>query len=746
MIVLKHRNIYRAAALGIVILAVICLVFCIKAEQKKSNNYPENDTGITLCINEALYANLGFYRDCDGDNSDWIEIYNYGEKPVSLNGLSLTDHVGKSGRWYFPDITLDSDEYLIVWASGKNMIAENGELHADFFLSPSDTIIDEFYFSGSVDTGVSVGRLVKNPASLALLSANTPGSANNAKEISGMSKYDSSLPAPSFSKEAGVYESEFELSISAPEGTTILYTLDGSDPTLESRIYTEPILIKDRSDEPNTIGNIKTTPNYEMYYSWENTNTYKGTVVKARTMKDGAISDKVVTRSYFIAPDTSFAIVSLSVDADDLFDSNDGLYVPGMTYYVWKKYNKESTNNVFPPANYDSDEKVLAHVEIFGKNGEIVADNNVEAGIMGAASRSSAAKALKLTLYDNKASFDREIFELFPVAEEANSDGLWQIVVRPSGTDFNRSMFCDILAQNIVADELKVTTQAAEPAVLFINGEYWGIHNIREVYDEDYFYRHYGIDEKNLSLIKLNTGVEPFIPEISCGTEADLADYLELVDFAENHDLSISENYEYVCERIDIDSFIDYYIAEMYYGNDDWPGNNFRIWKADQPSAEYGDNKWRPVLFDIDDAFMYPEFNTIEYVLTKDYDKKILEGVNLHFDDNREIIEALIENESFRDKFFDRFEELLDTVFASENVLSYIDEFAALYEPEMESHFSRWHTTDGWLKKVKNLIKFTYSEKDLYTYEKWLTKIEAMRTFAKERPENLREYIRQFSK
>ena len=740
--------------MGIVTLAVICLVFCVRAEQKKVNNYPENDTGITLCINEALFANLGFFRDCDGDNSDWIEIYNYGENPVSLNGLSIADHVGKGGRWYFPDVTLGPDEYLIVWASGKNKVTEDGELHTDFFISSSDTItlydenndtIDEFYFSGNVDTGISVGRLVKDPATLALLSANTPGAANNAKEISVMARFDRSLSAPVFSKEAGVYESEFELGISAPEGTTILYTLDGSDPTLESRIYTEPILIRDRSDEPAAIGNVKTTPNYEMNYSWENTYTYKGTVVKARCMKDGVISDKVVTSSYFIAPSTTFPIVSLSLDKEGLFDSNDGLYVPGLTYYVWKKYNKESTNIVFPPANYDSDEKLLAHVEIFGRDGRILADNNVEAGIMGAASRSSAAKALKLTLYDNKASFDEGIFELLPVKEEVNEDGLWQIVARPSGTDFNRTMFCDILAQSIVADELNVTTQAAEQAVLFINGEYWGIHNIREVYDEDYFYRHYGIDEKNLALIKLNTGLSPFIPEISCGSEEDLADYLELVDFAENHDLSVSENYEYVCSRIDIDSFIDYYIAEMYYGNDDWPGNNFRIWKADQPSAEYGDNKWRPVFFDIDDAFLYPEFNTIEYVLTKDYDKKILQGVNLHYDDNREIIEALIENEEFREKFFGRFEELLDTVFAPENVLEQIDKMAEIYEPEMKDHFSRWHTTDGWLKRIKNLIKFSYSEKDLYTYDKWLTKVEAMRTFAKERPDNLREYIRQYS-
>ena len=326
-------------------------------------------------------------------------------------------------------------------------------------------------------------------------------------------------------------------------------------------------------------------------------------------------------------------------------------------------------------------------------------------------------------------------------ANAVNDEGLDTIVLRPSGTDFNRTMFCDILSQSIVADKMNVTHLAAQNAVLFINGEYWGIHNIRETYDEDYFYRHYGIEYKNLTLIKLNTDVSPYTPEVSNGDLSELQDYYELVRYAQNHDLSDNDNYEYVKSQVDIDSLIDYYIAEMYFGNDDWPGNNFRIWRADQAGNEYGDNKWRFILYDIDDGFLYPEFNTIEYILTADYDKKAIEGVNLNYDANRELIGALIKNDDFSEAFFDRFEECLDTVFSSENVIEYINKYEEIYEPEMKAHFSRWHTTDGWLKKIKNMIHYTYSEKDLYTYEKWKDKVDKMRLFAKERPENLREYI-----
>ena len=131
-------------------------------------------------------------------------------------------------------------------------------------------------------------------------------------------------------------------------------------------------------------------------------------------------------------------------------------------------------------------------------------------------------------------------------------------------------------------------------------------------------------------------------------------------------------------------------------------------------------------------------------MLTEEYDKEILEGVNLNYDGNREIILALIQNEGFKEKFFDRFEECLDTFFASDNVLAQIDKLQGIYDSEIPDHFLRWHTQDGWLKRIKNLIKFSFSEADLYTYDRWQQKVENMRTFAKERPDYLREYINQY--
>lgn len=727
------------------------MVKCIESSAR-ADEYEGNPTGITLCINEVLYANLGQLLDCDGYNSDWIELYNYGSEPVSLKGLSISDHIGKSGRWFFPDSEVGAGEYLIVFASGKDKVA-GGEMHTDFLLGDSDTItlydsdgrsIDQLFVNENVDAGVSVGRLLNKPQYFALLSNNSPGAANRARAVSYVERFDLELPAPVFSADSGIYEEPFDLYLEAEdEGATILYTLDGSDPDMDSLVYERCVRVGEDADGTEKIANAKTTAAYDMNYMWENTSDLSGTVVKARTMKNGALSDKVVTKSYLFSTDISFDIISLTVDPDDLFDENSGIYVPGDTYYYWKRYNKESTNTAFSPGNYDSDERVKAYVEIFDKNNEKLLESNAEIEIMGAVSRALAAKGLKVTL-DGSRGVDAGIFELFPEDECINDDLLSKLAFRPAGSDFNRTMFCDILAQKLSGSQMNVTYLAAEPAVLFINGQYWGIHNIREVYDAEYFYRHYGIEEKNLALIKLNTSYEPYSPEISEGSIEDLNDYNDLIAFMRNNDLEDEDNYRYVCDRVDIDNLIDYYIAEMYFANTDWPGNNFRIWRANQAGSTYGDGRWRFVFYDIDNSMENPDFDNISYMLDEDYDENVLKGGIPKCDDNRELLYLLIRNPEFSQKFFDRFEECLDGVFSSENVISQIDELEELYAHEMENHFSRWHTTDGWLKRLKNKVKFTYSEKDLYTCDRWKIKVEALRTFAKERPEYLREFISQY--
>ncbi|WP_026509739.1 CotH kinase family protein [Butyrivibrio sp. LC3010] len=750
---MRNRYFYRLTGSILLMLLVFLLIYCIKSEYRDINAYPENVTGITLCINEVMYENLGQQLDSDGDNSDWIEIYNYGTEAVDLYGISIADHVVDDKRWHFPVYELGAGNYLIVWASGKDKVTDDGEMHTDFLINPSDrlilydennNIIDEMEIKSAVQPGISVGRPVKEPQVLAILSNNSPGFPNNAKPVSYVPRVDTKLEAPSFSVPSGIYE-EFALELSTNDKeSVIVYTLDGSEPDENSHVYTGPLTIRDRSDEENIFGNTKTTLDYLFKKKWENSYNYKGAVVRARALKDGVLSKDISTESFFIAPKTSMNIVSLTVNPEEMFDEWDGLYVPGKTYYLWKKYNKSIENSFSTPANYYSDKKVNAHVQIFNKDGALKADNDVKLKVAGSASKSNAAKGLRLIVNDETAGFDVGIFELLPADnfEDEISGDVNAITLRPSGSDFNKTMFCDVLCQALIAGNLDVPYLAAEPAVLFINGEYWGIHNIREVCNEEYFYRHYGIDSENLNLINLNIGTAPYVTEIIAGTDDDLEEYYDLIEYVKTHDMNEQANYAYFCDSVDVDNLIDYLVAEVYFANYDWPGNNYRIWRADQPDSAYGDNKWRFFLYDLDKALTFSDFNSLEFLFEENYDKSILEGMSHYHDENRELFYSLIKNKAFSDKYYNRLKECLDTCFSEATVIDKIDTIYEIYAPEIESQFLRWHTTDGWLKKIKNMIKPGYSEDDIYTVENWENNVEAMKKFAESRPGVLREYIK----
>ncbi len=88
-----------------------------------------------VIINEFVASNNAGLEDEDGDTSDWIELYNAGDSPVDLAGWALTDMVYDRNKWTFPDITVDSGEYLVVFASGKDRKPTNGDnLHTNFRL------------------------------------------------------------------------------------------------------------------------------------------------------------------------------------------------------------------------------------------------------------------------------------------------------------------------------------------------------------------------------------------------------------------------------------------------------------------------------------------------------------------------------------------------------------------------------------------------------------------------------------
>lgn len=437
---------------------------------------------------------------------------------------------------------------------------------------------------------------------------------------------DSKESALTFSTPGGLYEQAVELKLSSQLDGTIRYTLDGSDPTAASIAYTTPISIKDRTAEANNLSaivvansramggqpreNQKTVNQQQEEDRHERggfggsaatpptENVFKGTVVKATVFSAaGEQLSPIETQSYFVSEEIfirygDLPVVSIVTDAGNFFDEETGLY----------------TNANESGAEWER----LAHFELFETDGRQAVSLDMGVRLSGNSTRANAQKSMR---FYAKNSYDESQpvveYELFDgLTKSNNNDPLTtfkRVLLRNSGNDNSSTMFRDSLMQDLVSD-LNLDTQAARPCVAFVNGEFWGIYNIRERYDDHYFSNHYDIDQSKIAIMEISNSSDG--PEVNEGDESDLAYVQEVWAFFENNSLKEAASYEKAQEYIDVDNFIDYQIANIYSGNTDWPANNNVFWRYktdnggyDAEAEWYKDGRYRWVLKDMDFGF-----------------------------------------------------------------------------------------------------------------------------------------------
>ena len=254
---------------------------------------------------------------------------------VSLKGYGLSDGEKNIGKFTFPDVTIPAYGYLVVYAT-KDYESNGNEIHAPFNISkdgesivlsdPSGNILDLVNVP-ALDADTTYGRYSDGSATLDVLKP-TPKEKNQLGEA-----VKSNLPI--FSKESGFYSSDFSLSIVADSGSKIYYTTDGSVPTTASTLFTGSLNIRNRTNDENVVSAY---PN--ITFNGNNAPTEqvtKGTVVKAIAVDSTGKASDVVTKTYFVGIDqasqyNSLPIISISMDNEDLFDYDKGIYVTGKCY------------------------------------------------------------------------------------------------------------------------------------------------------------------------------------------------------------------------------------------------------------------------------------------------------------------------------------------------------------------------------------------------------------------------------
>ncbi len=659
-----------------------------------------------LVINEFMSINNNALQDEFGDYPDWIEIYNPSQQTVNLLNWCLTDDPDDLEKWSFPYLLIESGDFILVFASGKDTTTSQN-IHTNFkiksegeqlILSDSNGIIIDQTEAIELGYDQSFGRLPDGSEHFEIFYTSSPGTSNNNNII--LNNLTTSHPA-------GYYIDSVTLEIysSNPEDV-IHYTLDGFSPTSESPVYNSPIHFNSGNSSAANISQIPTTPLEGPWplpqFIWKQPgdNLFYADVIRYRSFAGQNPSSEIFSKSYFINDSIfsrfNFPVISIILDSGNFYDYDTGIYIPG------KRFD-ELGWDWWPEGNYmNSGEEWerYAHVELFEINGDISLSQDCGVRIHGGWSAVMPQKSLRLTAR-NKYGGDNDFnYPFFPGTEH---DEYKNFVLRNSGNDFLYTHFRDAFLQSLLSG-LDMELQAFRPSVVFINGNYWGIHGIRERYDEYYFDRHFDVDKDSLIIVNV------------CGLQeiGNNQDYTDMINFIENNSLEVQSNYEYIKTKIDILNFTDYHIAEIYFGNNDWPCNNNRAWKTMDP-----DSKWRWLIFDLDFGFGYNndyQYNSLEDALT------VNSPYYYNCDCSTFLLRKLLENDEFKQSFIDRYAYHLNTTFHKDTVTNKINEFVTLLDNEMHYHIQRWH----------------YPQ----TYTQWMNENEAMIEFAIKRPCFCAEHVK----
>lgn len=667
-----------------------------------------------VVINEVMPLNRGLIQAGDGGFYGCIELYNASDIAVDLEGFGLSADPQEPFRWIFPAMRIEPHGYVTVWTSGKDAPIDEKSAHANFKLSANDNVAvltspDREWRTallfGHMHENISYGRLPDGSDALYWFDGCTAGGSNDSEPL-GEGKQGQRLGAPTFSLPAGFYEGDTVLELSCENGSEIRYTLDGSEP---------------QKDDAKSVGPLLLTNRAEPY------------VIRARSFQSGYPKSSTVTRTYFVDEGISdrydIPVVSLSTSPANLFNYETGIYVPGKVRDDWLLAHPETAGSLGLPANYNQAGKRWerpAYLELFEPGGKLCISQGIGVRTHGGYSLDQPNKSLSL-LAD--ADYDaRDLFEYDFFSEGSdNYLPLNGVILRNSATDAQYSLFRDAFMQSL-ADPQRLDLQASRPCIAFINGEYYGIYNIRPLYSADYLARKYGFDAEDAVIIKNPTG--GIGDDVQEGFAGDEFPYSALFTFIKRVDMRKPENYAYVKTQIDIENYIEYNILEIYCGNNDWLANNVRIWRkrtqAYEPLAPYGqDGRWRWLVYDLDAGYGLFYISYEENSLAKATATGSEEWYNT--DEFTVMLRALLTNEEFKTSFITRFSDLLNTSFSAENAQARLDAMLEIYLPYVPQQILRWKLHNG-------------------SMDSYLSEIDRMRAYAQNRPDVIRGHIKEYFK
>ena len=609
-----------------------------------------------------------------------ISRYNVNGVPPSFNGGTNTDHEAKMYNGGLPD-RFPVNDFKNIITNGENVLAI--EIHNVSEWSSDLTLIP--FLSASYNTGTSEGvnpPEILNLTNSSIFHTNFKISAsgetirltdnqNNIIDELELSEMKSNIstgvfndeikffidPTPlyqnnstaydgillnsniTFNHDGGPVSQSFNLELSNPTNDAIIrYTTDKTEPNSNSAIYNSPIPISETS------------------------------VVRAALFKPGFISSFSTSKSYIFNTNHQIDIISMVTDPYNFFDNDYGIYVLGDDY---------QNGDPYFGANFWEDWERPVHVSFFDHDKNQQVSFNAGTKIFGGWSRGQNEQR-SFSFFARSQYGDSEF--KYPLFDELPYNSYQNFILRNSGQDWMRSSIHDAALTSLMRGS-GLEFLEHNPAATYINGEYWGVYNMREKLNEHTIAAKFNLDPDDITILE----AEGII------VQGDNSEYLQLIDYVSNSDLRSNINFQYVVDRVDLKNYALYQATQIYFNNWDWPGNNIKFWT-------HPEGKWRWFLYDTDFGFGAPwEVGWFNDGTTDDYQDNTL---NHALEPNgpgwpnppwsTQLFRALITNMNFRNQFINRYADELNSRFLYENVATHLETIYQKIAPELEAQTARW--------------------------------------------------------
>lgn len=587
-----------------------------------------------VVINEYSGANRNGITDDYGSNSDWIELYNAGGTAVDISGYFLSDKESNPTKWQIPPGTvLNANTYRIFFASGRDVNA-GINLHTNFkitqtggdwvvFADQGGVILESYPVEPTL-VDHSRGRNPNGGPTWQIFDNPTPGVANGVG-------YDDYTATPTFSIAAGAYAGAQSVAITTPAtGVTIRYTTDGSEPNATSTAYAGAI-------------NVATS-----------------TAIKARTFPapgSNLLPGFTETNTYLINVNHTIPIVSL----------------------VSNNYNNLFNNGT---------QEITSNIEYFTSAGAQQFEAYGEVDPHGNDSWAFDQKGVDFVVRDQYGYSDEIDYQIFPTSPRTK----FQRIMFKAGASDNypftwgsgggchlRDAYIQTLAETA---GMNVDLRKNDHCVVYINGQYWGLYEVREkVNDPDYTDYYWNQEEEDIDMLSFWGGLN-----VRYGSAADWNDLYATIMAT---DLSVDANYNQISTRLDIASVIDYMIINSWSVNSDWINWNTMWWRGrGTPNV-----KWKYALWDMDNTFNlgqnFSGWPTTGFTADPcDLDDNFTNaGPN---EGHLDVFGRLMANEEFKARYVNRYAEMINTYLNCDFALAHFENMVNHIAPEMPQQIARW--------------------------------------------------------